>query len=335
MRDNGRYQGCPIWILATLFVMLLAACSKEDGTGREERTALRMVSMMRSSTFTAATDYSPLKLYLYSVEDGTMEGLFSYFSGETIWKSSLEVTASRSYAIFGFAPVSAGTVTLTGVSLNGATMNISNVNAVSADDICVVVGVQQLETKETDKDIKQGVFSFTGQGQDENYVNLLMDHLYAAVRFQIAIDADYALLRSIKIKKMELQSDKGTSNITVPLTANDTNSSPIGTVNYTTSGTGSSAVFFDSEAGVALSDTQLTEATCCFVPLVGNGLTLKTTYEVYDRNHYLIGERQAINKLPDLDARRGQRVTFYMTVAPTYLYQLSEPDLDNPTFTVN
>ena len=321
-------------MLATLFVMLLVACSSDGGSDREERTELRMVSVMRSSTFTATTDYSPLKLYLYSAEDGAMEGLFSYFTGETVWKSSLEVTANRSYAIYGFAPATAGTATLTGASLSGATLNISNVSAVSAGDICVVTGVQQLATKTAEKDIKQGVFGFTGKGQGENYVNLLMDHLYAAIRFQMSIDSDYALLRGIKVKKMELQADKGTSDITIPLTANETNSSPIGAVSYTVSGTSSSAVFFDSETGVTLSDTQVAEATCCFVPLVRNGLTLVTTYEVYDRNNHLIGERTAANKLPLLEAERGQRVTMALTVNPTYLYQLSEPDLDNPTIKI-
>ena len=57
---------------------------------------------------------------------------------------------------------------------------------------------------------------------------------------------------------------------------------------------------------------------------------------LYDSKGNLIRQDcTATNKLPDLSAVRGQRVLLNMTVNPTYLYVLSEPDLDNPTIKIN
>jgi hypothetical protein len=77
------------------------------------------------------------------------------------------------------------------------------------------------------------------------------------------------------------------------------------------------------------------EATCCFVPDLDNELMLVTTYDVYDRNGNKISERTATNDLPPLNVARGQRVTLSLTIEPTYLYVLSDPDLDNPTVNVS
>ena len=56
---------------------------------------------------------------------------------------------------------------------------------------------------------------------------------------------------------------------------------------------------------------------------------------VYDRKGNLIRKGcEATNKIPDLEASRGQRVQLNLTVNPTYLYVLSDPDLDNPTVKV-
>ncbi len=99
--------------------------------------------------------------------------------------------------------------------------------------------------------------------------------------------------------------------------------------------TGSHAVFFDETAGVELNDAKATAATCCFAPGASNDLSLTTTYEVYDRHNNDIGERTVTNKLPNLDATRGQRVVVKLTVAPTYLGVLSDKDLDNPTIKIN
>jgi len=332
---------------------MLTACSSdstyEDSEPAEESmNGLQVVSFTRSGGFgdPVVDGYSPLRLYLYSLEDGSQTELFYHNSVDNIWKSKLEVTAGRNYAIYGCAPATACTAELQTPTLTGATLKLSNVKAVTADDVCVVIGVQQLEAPTDAPNIKQGVFNYTGKAKTEanvnNYVHLLMDHVMAALQMDIKINATYATLRSIKLKKMELSTTKGTVDITIPLTANDTEANPIGAVTYTNlGGTSSSAIFFESETGVELKTTESNDAltaTCCFAPTtdVSNNLKLTTTYDVYDRKGNFIGERTATNKLPNLTAATwGQRVKLTMTVNPTYLYMLSDPDLDNPTLTID
>ena len=166
-----------------------------------------------------------------------------------------------------------------------------------------------------------------------------MDHVYASVCFTMAIDEEYAALRSIKIKKMELRSTQNTTTATITLTPNNTGADPVQSVTYSSAtGSSCSATFFESKVGDELTtfDTdKAKEYTCCFLPGLSNALTLVTTYDVYDRKGNKIDERTASNKLPALTALRGDRVTINLTVAPTYLGVLSDPDFDNPTITIN
>ena len=316
---------------------LLVACTNDPSEERTSDSELGMVSFTRSATpFTVTDDYSPIGVFLVSSGTNGLEtqtGRFIYRSGESIWKSSIEVTPNRNYAIYGYAPADAVTATISNGSLSGATLTFSNLPAVSSQDICFTVGVQQLESKTTTKDIHLGQFAFTGKSED-NYVNLLMDHIYAALCLQMTIDSEYAKLRKIKIRKLELQTTKGTATAAIVLSSNTKRTSPVQSATYSLTGGQSSATFFDDTEGTALNAAEVKEATCCFAPNLNNSLTLVTTYDVYDRNNNKISERTATNKLPSLSATRGQRVSLNLTIAPTYLYVLSDPDLDNPTITI-
>lgn len=329
-------------ILLFISALLISACSNDSDEIKEPDNCLSMVSFTRgdepSNPFTVTEDYSPVGVFLVD-GDGTtpmQSGRFVFKANETIWKSSIEVTSNHDYAIYGYAPADAVTASISNQSLSGATLTFTHLPAVSSQDICFVVGVQQLENKTDAKNIPFGKFDFKGKGQNQNYVNLLMDHLYAAVCLQMTIGAEYAQLRSIKIRKLELQTTKATATATVVLVSNTTNTSPVQSATYSgMTGTKSSATFFDSTEGEALNADEVKEATCCFVPDLDNELMLVTTYDVYDRHGNKISERTATNDLPPLDAARGQRVTLSLTIEPTYLYVLSDPDLDNPTVNVS
>jgi hypothetical protein len=71
-------------------------------------------------------------------------------------------------------------------------------------------------------------------------------------------------------------------------------------------------------------------------PVLSSNLTLVCTYDVYDTNNNLTRQNcKAENKLPGGTVNRGEWRTVNLTVNPTYLYMLSEPDLDNPSITMN
>lgn len=324
---------------------LLTACSNDDAP-KEDGNTLQIVGFTRAGETTPADNaYSPLKLYFYPTEEGTQNGQF-YYNG-TIWRSAVEVTAGRKYSVYGYAPATGGTCNVSDISHNGATMTISNLTTVNAEDVCIVVGVQQLENSTTEKNIPLGKFDFEGQN-GQNYINVLIDHIYASLQCQFKVDATYNVLRRIHVKKLELATTLTypTGTMTVSLAANETKSDPISNLTWTLNdGTPKDPITIfevsDEVPEIVLNENWSTSfGMGCYVPDtdVTGGMTLITTYDIYDRKGNLIREgctasNQVGNKLST--TTRGQRVTLRINVAPTYLYQLSDPDLDNPKFTVN
>lgn len=312
---------------------LLIACTNDQEEVSGSSSELSMVSITRSSSLLTVTDdYSPVGLFLVENGEETKSGRLVYSENDKIWRSNLAVTPQHSYAIYGYAPANTVTATISNESPSGATLTFTDLPTVSCQDVCFVVGVQQLATISDAKNIPLGRFSFTGQSQGENFVHLLMDHVYAAVSFQMSIGSEYAQLRNIKIRKLELQTTNATSTATIVLASNTAGASPVQSASYSNTGEQTSVTFFESTNGVELSAETKTVATCYFVPNLSNSLTLVATYDVYDLKGK-ISERTATNKLP-IGAIRGECVNLSLTIEPTYLYVLSEPDLDNPTLLI-
>ena len=168
------------------------------------------------------------------------------------------------------------------------------------------------------------------------------------MRFNFKVVHTYDQLRTIKLKKLQLQSAgmKKYVNATITLTANTTGESPISSLefsngSYENLGDDDGTLFDNSEEPVVLT-TAASSFLGCFLPGSGNEFTLKSTYDVYDKAGNLIRQDcKASNliKLSDLSSSpslgRGKMLAIDLTVNPTYLYMLSEPDLDNPTITIN
>lgn len=341
---------CSVMLIALLLIVvggLLTSCSNDD-TQESKSTSLQIMGFTRSGdptqSYEGKGDYSPINLFLVDGET-QKQGSARYNGSE--WRISgftnEDIGTSHTYSLYGFAPAEAIGSLLT-VGAENTTLTLTGLPAVNAKDVCFIVGLQRTENQDTPKgswDDYEGNFSFTtgSTAETKNLLYLLMDHVYASVCFTMAIDEEYAALRSIKIKKMELRSTQNTTTATITLTPNNTGADPVQSVTYSSAtGSSCSATFFESKVGDELTtfDTdKAKEYTCCFLPGLSNALTLVTTYDVYDRKGNKIDERTASNKLPALTALRGDRVTINLTVAPTYLGVLSDPDLDNPTITIN
>lgn len=323
---------------------LLTSCSSSSDrvyeTQPESRGNISLVSFTRTNrALSVQEEYASIGVFL--VGGTTQQGQFQYRQNDYRWHSSLEVTSGQGYRFYGYAPADAVTASISDESEAGVTMTFPQLPSVSSHDICFVVGVQHMTEANGTKNVPLGQFSFTGGAQDHNFINLLMDHLYAGLTLKMTIDENYAQLRTIKIKRLELQSTKSTAQAQVVMTANTSNANPVQSVTYSSpAGTGKTAIFFESTEGVTLSAANITtpvslEAMCCFVPTLSNDLTLVTTYDVCDKNGNKIAERSASNKLPSMNVTRGECITMTLNVNPTYLGVLSDPDLDNPTITIN
>ena len=328
---TGKYG----WLLAFSCWLLAVSCSS-DSSGEQQRSTgspLQVVpyiaayqsndALSRRAVSTGYSAYTPnqdiaIGLYLLPEETPSVK-LLRYTSGA--WHSQTTVANNKDYTIYGFMPKK-------DQNSENVVLTLSNIDAVSPDDICFITGVKDLTG-----DLLQGQFGYKGK-EDENYIRLLMDHLFASVKFNFTVDTDYSKLRTIKLKSLKLSTTTAPVTATITLTPNTTDAYPA-SVAYTTSAGASTATFFESEDGEAIPTTN-TDFICCFAPSASNTMTLVTTYDVYDSKGNLIRKDcEAKNKLPDLEAQRGWQVTLNLKVSPTYLYQLSEPDLDNPTITIN
>lgn len=199
-------------------------------------------------------------------------------------------------------------------------------------------------------------------GGDENKNNLffLFDHLYAALHLGFRVDETYNQLRDIVIKRLELESyeDEACENLihklktTVKLRANNTYTTPIvedivfeqdqaaGFMEKVLIYNNPDAVWTNSDDRLPSLDNQNNKVyveKSGYIPKSGteNFYKLTTTYDIYDTKGNLVRKDQsAVNVLspkilfnqPQL--LRGYKYTLRMTIAPTFLYMMSDDDLE-------
>ena len=340
-------------ILLIAVAVLLNACSSGDSGAQPDSTddkpVQKEIQVMTYASHFAETELShraaPTGFSAYTPDKTTNMGIYMLLPADwptpkeekiiytNKWHAYFEVDANTTYTVYGYMPKTGDMSSSLAKSIaDAATLTISNIKPITTDDICIITGV-----KAADEGLKEGQFSWSWPIGDDNYkIYILMDHLYAAALFRLKIDAEYASLRTIKLKTMTLRTDYGSVIATITLTHNTTGASPISNVVFAASGSSDAVLVFNSDTGTALDKDTPVDINACFAPTLSNNLTMITTYDVYDRKGNLIRENStATNKLPDLAAVRGQKVQVNLTVNPTYLYVLSDPDLDNPTITID
>ena len=280
--------------------------------------------------------------------------VFLYREGATRheWSARIEVETSSQYYVYGFMPrEDAGAITInTNTTYNeGAVLAINDLKTITGSDVCVIVGVKGHNDIDDIADVGMELGKFGYQVPDGKYLYLLVDHLYASLKFQLAVSTEYSKLRTIKIKKMTLEPYHSSStvlqtvNMTATLTANTDGTDPLTAVTMADGMSGTSyqpaVIFENNETPAVLTTTASANSfRAYFAPGKVGRFILETTYDVYDTAPVpnLVRENQTARNtlMPNQVLTRGQDLTFTLTVDPTYLYVLSEPDLDNPTFTL-
>ena len=208
-----------------------------------------------------------------------------------------------------------------------------------------------------------GDFKCNIKSSEANTLFFLFDHLYAALSMRFRIDETYNQLRDICIKRLELESYKDEActelmpklQAVVTLAANTTGASPIvGDIVFTDDPSGEKMdkvlIFNNPNAkwedegeksdrlpSLDAQGNKIYVDKTGYIPKTGtdNFYKLTTTYDVYDTKGKLIRKDQsAVNVLnpkklfnqPQL--LRGNRYTLRMTIAPTFLYMMSDDDLE-------
>ena len=209
-------------------------------------------------------------------------------------------------------------------------------------------------TDERTNRLRAGDFRFylnTGKTEDKinpNYLFFLFDHLYSALNISMKVDEKYDELRHIKLKELKLRTvTSGSvspykSDVIITLTANDTGTNPITNISYSNVvDSPTDGVIYSNSTGFPLTTTY-SLFLGHFMPNGVSTLILTSTYDVYDTKGNLVRQgckatnTLLISKLFDgqEESNRGWKYTVRLVINPTYLYVMSDPDLDNPTVTV-
>lgn len=361
----------------------------ELGEGGESRA----LSAMGTRTWTPPTGYITYTSIFEAQKDLTHKSILAFFTKGTSqqegtffykevgsspgWRLNKEDLASDTYQIYGYIPKedadNASIAPLDGNYSNGAVLTINGLSTVTTSDVCFIIGAKDGRAADDDTGESDGIRvapgKFDVQFKDgQNFMFLLFDHLYSALRFQFKVDANYNKLRTIVVKKLEViayadaneTGVRAKQNATITLRTNGSGASPlVGDIEYVADNNSSYTAYKTIYEGQTILST---EKPAQFMGGFASGVTtffkLRTTYDVYDKNqvresngdlkfdsngnpvYNLIRQNcEAENMINLLSSKHfnlqgsnhGQCFSYTITVQPTYLYMLSEPDLDNPT----
>ena len=282
----------------------------------------------------------------------------------TIRKVKPELVLPGDYYVYGFIPSAAAddaTIAILSGETSytaGAKLTIKGLRT-AGYDACVTIGAKEGPDIDHDNGLVAGDFKFdlkTGESV-KNYLYLLFDHLSSALSISIKVDGTYNTLRTIKLKQLALQTATETglmaekADVEVTLNHNDMGTNPITTLTYTPTGTsGTGTPVFQTDDGLTLTPGYKSFLSH-FLPISGvTKVVVTCTYDIYDKNvtaehpdgNLIRKDSKATNtiRLADIipyfpGVQRGWKYGINMTVVPTYLYMLSEPDLENPRMVVN
>lgn len=281
----------------------------------------------------------------------SITGVYRWKTGNE-WTSNVAIrydvedpSQDHSYYVYGYMPRQAGIspeISATDSRYdNGATMTLKNASPVTAQDMCIITGVltgvqtdpatTPVSFKPIDEvDVKVGYYQYNATETD-NGMYLIFDHVFSKMTMKMQVDESYNEMRTIKVTKMAMTGSSPSINIQVVYTNNG--SAPTVTVTQNSDTYSISEQIFNSEKALTTSPVDLTSFYCADVL---TSVTLTTTFDVYDKEgNKLRSNCSTSNTIHISKMEAGKSYTLTATIKPTYLYQLSETDLDQPTVEIN
>lgn len=267
------------------------------------------------------------------------------------WHSTVKVTENTKYNIYGYMPAYVTCAIEPNTTFaDGAILTFTDVPSVMSEDFCVITGVFDHEGDNNKSGtMKAGTFAYEGRNSD-NFVSLMFDHLYGALNISLKVVDSYNSLRTIKLKELKLKTKvngtpaKSKTTVTVTLNKTTDGTTPISDngVIFASSGDDMDDVsFFQSATGKELG-TEYESFIGHFMPEGITTFVVTSVYDVYDKKNNLVRKDCTAENILEISelydrqtkTKRGSKYTIKLNIMPTYLYMLSEPDLDNPTVEV-
>lgn len=313
-------------------------------------------------------DYTTIGAFLTDAQHTSYNSPSGYFRyrDENTWDTTVGIKPGD-FWLYGYMPSNTGstsaTIERTGASwAEGCLMTINNISTVTPADVCVVTGVLKAEGDGFDSHapwaindatnvvphLSQGKYDYRGE-ETGNFVYLLLDHLYTNVNLELSLDPDYAELRTIVLKTVYMKSS-ASSTISIKLNLTNDPVNPIKNLKFiepSDQATVNAKLFPDAEqyaTRVSADPANPTSIPGYFAPgQTTQSFQFEFVYDVYDRKgidadhpygHLVRKDCHAINRwtLGGTTVTSGKSFKVTARIIPTYLYQLSEADLDNPTF---
>lgn len=287
--------------------------------------------------------------------DKDVRGRSFTYMGNNVWRSSLEVEKNLNYNVYAHSPLPGAHIdTLVYESDNNTYLQFTGLSIITQTDPLISTEAAGdstgFEPSFTAHKFQIGnISSVSGQsGTTKTKVYLRMDHLYAKATLLFSIDSTYNTLRTIRIKSVSITTQEngtlqgqhsisftgwtadgeislkqpyayGGSPITLNLMSNaptdlydtDDNQNSLGYVTLTTT---------DKEFG-----------WFCFLPSIKPECNMSVTYDVVDRKGNVLSTRTATNSgmLSGItSAAHGKNYKIHVIVRPTYIYQLSDDDVE-------
>lgn len=309
--------------------------------------------------FNAATHLTSESVFFGAVQKvGENDFLFSrssYVDG--VWKSNMRVRKYEDdvnvlHNTFGLIANSSllDEVSIS-MSMNGGvpTMTIQNLPVVCNSNILVSSGAARADATLN----KYSYSAHMAKEQPEYHkMNFIMDNMMCGVGLSFKIDDRYSRLRSITVKEVKIGKSGTVDGKTTAVSTMTTATIGFGqsalSINYDTPAAGglNTSVYNASDLSLKLSTTaEPVDSKCYIVPgvVTPNDLVMTVKYDVYDKKGNLIRPDQtATNKLTGALSDKSNNslikannmINLLVIVAPTYLYNLSDDDLDNPGITI-
>lgn len=358
MKDFNSIIG--LWVGSMLIMLLLVACAEDGSTDQPQGDALRLMSVTRTgSAFNPDAD-SHIKMLITTKDVAWTVGQFDYDNAGQKWlNDNLSVKEHTQYYIYGYMPNDNTLISESSFAkptgkdfASGVDLTLKGMPMFTTEDICVIVGVQRVTNTTADTELVEGNYSYLSGLASENYVNLLMGHLYCKLILKFNVDKDYYALRRIHLTSVTLKSTYGDKvDARIPLKAGS--GIAANTVIYSKHDGAADVKELsmfeattenpekdlpssaDTDEGHAVQFAPINCAPCTFVS-DGSKLDITCTYDVYDIKGNKVREGcTATNKVKLSGMNSGVQRTLTLTVAPTYLFVLSDDDLNNPTIKIN
>lgn len=295
----------------------------------------------------------------YNNEDGTrnqekdVRGIFSRTA--TGWRSTVNAVEGCKYQLFAHNALPGATgLTFNYAGAANVSLQFSGLSIFADYDplICVAsAGKTLLDnppisdypelTKDNYDQFLVETRTIDNVGSASTKVFMAMDHLMAKATVSFQVDDTYSQIRKIKITDCQIIAANGTLEGSHNYNFMTSTLTP---ASWTPSGSsksidimgGASATFqdTDNDGGMILTTDAKEMGWFCFLPLNGRApsLTLSVTYNVYDLKGNCTRSEQTtqnINLLGRVNSpAAGNNYHVKVTVAPTYLYVLSDDDVE-------